>query len=182
MLMFAPVRSGGFERAARRCRHAPVERLVDAAHDAVGTLPEHVLGKLREALRREQRAEAALAASSREVDDRLRAFDRRALRRVTVRLVEGDENRMPERTRRFHQAGEKPCDDAALSGETEIVELKDRRDAEFEQRDRQLAGGAFAEWRKVDPADRVGLPIISPASTSSSSTNWVICLSRKNRA
>jgi hypothetical protein len=31
-----------------------VERLVDAAHDAVGTLPEHVLGKLREALLREQ--------------------------------------------------------------------------------------------------------------------------------
>ena len=34
---------------------------------------------------------------------------------------------------------------------------------------------------EADLADKVGLPTISPASTSSSSTNWVICLSR-NRA
>jgi hypothetical protein len=64
-------------------------------------LSEHVLGQLREALRREQSAEAALAAGGREIDDRFRAFDRRALRRVAVRLIERDENRMPERTRRF---------------------------------------------------------------------------------
>ena len=40
---------------------------------------------------------------------------------------------------------------------------------------------SIASKPKADPADRVGLPTISPASTSSSSTNWAICLSR-NRA
>jgi len=57
---------------------------------------------------------------------------------------------MPERPRRFHQAGNKTSDDAALPGEAEIVELKDRRDAELEQRDREFAGGVLAE-RRIGP-------------------------------
>ena len=45
------------------------------------------------------------------------------------RLIERDENRMPERTRRLDQAGEKRGDDAPLPGKAEIVELNDRRGA-----------------------------------------------------
>ncbi|MCW6513167.1 hypothetical protein [Lichenifustis flavocetrariae] len=52
---------------------------------------------------------------------------------------------MPERPRRFHQAFQEPGDDAALSGQTEIVELQNGGDAEFEQRDGQFAGCCFAE-------------------------------------
>ena len=54
---------------------------------------------------------------------------------------------MPERTRRFHQAGEKRGDDAALPGKAEIVELKDRGGAKLKQRDREFAGRVLAERR-----------------------------------
>jgi hypothetical protein len=34
-------------KAERVCRHAPIERLVDTAHDAIGALPEDILGRSR---------------------------------------------------------------------------------------------------------------------------------------
>lgn len=54
---------------------------------------------------------------------------------------------MPQLTRRFHQAGQKPRNHPALACEAKIIELQDRGNAQLEKRAGELPGGLFANGR-----------------------------------
>jgi hypothetical protein len=106
-----------------------------AANQLVEQLRRGILVELRDPLRREHRAEAALPALRAQRDHRLGRLRLAApaLRYEEVRFVDHDDDRMPERSRERHELCQEQPDELAALLQVEIVEVDHRGGTELHE-------------------------------------------------